>query len=372
MPAYKTHTLKLAYELFKGIDHGDVQYIYRGQFTPEINHQILLLSEMNLSSTIDKSSLRKKILFIMIEGLQNITRHQSNSLNNKPEGSSLFIAQQKDEHFYITTGNIIEQRIVPLLKQRIDTINTMDKESLRQYSTKTLAKGELSKKGGAGLGLIEIARKSGNKLNYAFKSIDNDLSYYYFNTMITTYENQKHDAFPDNRYSLENIKNLHDVLNKENILLNFKGFFTQDHLLNLLTIIEEKMHLSTSSLKIIKVLTELFQNIVQHGEALEKDQNGKPGIIMLNEYKGQYFLTAGNFIKNNTVPSIRKKIEHLNQMDIEQLNQYYKETMRQPGSTESAGLGFIDIRLKTKKPLNYNFYTIDALYSFYTIQATIN
>ena len=41
-----------------------------------------------------------------------------------------------------------------------------------------LSVSEFSDKGGAGLGLIEMAKKTGNKLDYDFVSLDNDYSYF--------------------------------------------------------------------------------------------------------------------------------------------------------------------------------------------------
>ena len=43
---------------------------------------------------------------------------------------------------------------------------------------KPTGNGKLSKKGGGGLGLIDIAKKSRNKLGYSFKEIDEDYSFF--------------------------------------------------------------------------------------------------------------------------------------------------------------------------------------------------
>ena len=41
-----------------------------------------------------------------------------------------------------------------------------------------MGNGKLSEKGGGGLGLIDIAKKSRNKLGYSFKEIDKDYSFF--------------------------------------------------------------------------------------------------------------------------------------------------------------------------------------------------
>ncbi len=80
---------ELTLDVFRKVQHNDFQYIYRGRFTQIINEEILALSEMNLSKIIDKSIIRKRIYFIMLEGLQNITRHEHKVQQTSPSQSSI-------------------------------------------------------------------------------------------------------------------------------------------------------------------------------------------------------------------------------------------------------------------------------------------
>jgi hypothetical protein len=43
---------------------------------------------------------------------------------------------------------------------------------------------DVSEKGGAGLGLVDMARKSGDQLSYQFDTIDKKLSFFSFKTVI--------------------------------------------------------------------------------------------------------------------------------------------------------------------------------------------
>ena len=60
----------------------------------------------------------------------------------------------------------------------------MDKEELREYYQLSLNNSMVSNKGTAGLGMIDIARKSGNKLEYEFLEIDKDFSFFSLNVKI--------------------------------------------------------------------------------------------------------------------------------------------------------------------------------------------
>ena len=63
-------------------------------------------------------------------------------------------------------------------------INGMDDEQLREEYKKALSSNEMSDKGTAGLGFIDIARKSGEKLYCEFEDADDDHVFFYFETRI--------------------------------------------------------------------------------------------------------------------------------------------------------------------------------------------
>ena len=56
--------------------------------------------------------------------------------------------------------------------------NALDKDGLRSYYKEVLDNGQYSVHGGGGLGMIDIARKSGNKLEYDFSDVNDDFGLY--------------------------------------------------------------------------------------------------------------------------------------------------------------------------------------------------
>ena len=61
-----------------------------------------------------------------------------------------------------------------LLESRLEKLNNSSPKDLKHLFLKQMIEGELNEKGGAGLGLIDIARKSGNKLYYHFVPYDSN------------------------------------------------------------------------------------------------------------------------------------------------------------------------------------------------------
>jgi hypothetical protein len=79
----------------------------------------------------------------------------------------------------LNTANLVGNSVVPKLTNDINTINSFDDPAkLKEYYLEHLENNELSDKGGAGLGFITIAMKSGNKLGANFNSLNDKFSHF--------------------------------------------------------------------------------------------------------------------------------------------------------------------------------------------------
>ena len=93
--------------------------------------------------------------------------------------SAIFMVCRNSENRYsIVTGNHILNTNVESLKGKIDKVNAMTGEELKTYYREALGNSVLSAKGGAGLGMIEMARKSGNRIEYRFDPVNDRLSFF--------------------------------------------------------------------------------------------------------------------------------------------------------------------------------------------------
>jgi hypothetical protein len=91
----------------------------------------------------------------------------------------IFMIGIKNNKYSIYTGNFIEIANVELLKSQLDHFNELDKKSLAElYKTNLLVERKEKEKDGAGLGLIDVARYSSDRLGYDFKSIDEFSSFF--------------------------------------------------------------------------------------------------------------------------------------------------------------------------------------------------
>lgn len=157
--------------------------IYEGEFTQEITKAVLAMAEKNLDSIGEESNIKRKVFNVMVECLQNICKH-SDSIPSQKEKDAIFMIGKEDGGYMITSGNYILKENVEALTRKLEQINSLDKDGLKALYKDLITNGEMSDKGGAGLGFVDIARKSGQKLGYDFQPVNDQFSFFSFVTQI--------------------------------------------------------------------------------------------------------------------------------------------------------------------------------------------
>lgn len=153
---------------------------FKGEVTSGLLASILKLLECKIEESEEPIIIKRKITNIVVECLQNLFHHTEKFDNSSKisVNTVLFIVLKKVNEYTIITGNYILTKNVIILKNKLDLINSLDKLELKNIYRKTLTNGQISNKGGGGLGIIDIARRSGKELSYKFDKIDEKYSFY--------------------------------------------------------------------------------------------------------------------------------------------------------------------------------------------------
>jgi hypothetical protein len=149
--------------------------IHKGDFSQHTIVPILRMIEDNIRDLADRGYSRKKIFHVLVEILQNVSKH-GYEFRNTREG--IFMMGLANDKFRIYTGNFILNTHIKQLEELLVSLNTMTKKQLDELYKLTLHLGVYTSKGGAGLGLIDIARDSSEKLFYGFYPVDDKVSFY--------------------------------------------------------------------------------------------------------------------------------------------------------------------------------------------------
>jgi hypothetical protein len=173
--------LEFVYDFYKTMKAHEITLVYEGEITHQITKAFTSLAESNMKEEAETGPVQKRVFHVMVECLQNISKHaedNSNIEDSSFSGRGIFLVSKGDQEYNITTGNIIDNRRIKELKDMLERINKLDKPGLKELYKEQIQKGKLSDKGGAGLGFIDIKRKTGKQLIYHFLPITEYTSFF--------------------------------------------------------------------------------------------------------------------------------------------------------------------------------------------------
>ncbi|MCC5920966.1 MAG: SiaB family protein kinase [Cyclobacteriaceae bacterium] len=178
--------MKYIYDLHNTMLNENLILVYEGEFTQEITKSVLAMAERNMDSMGEESSTKRKVFNVMVECLQNIVKHGEEHRNSDDpsKNNAIFMIGKREDEYLVISGNPIKDEHISSLKEKLEEINSLDKDGLKQLYKSIIKSGELSDKGGAGLGFVDMARKSGRKLLYDFHPMTDQYSFFSLTTVI--------------------------------------------------------------------------------------------------------------------------------------------------------------------------------------------
>ena len=349
------------FEYYRELENDRLSFIFNGDVSDDITDGIIRITEYNVNNFESLAKLSRRISFIMVECFQNVVRHGAKTETETAESSGgLFAARLMGDANYVSSINMIDVEEVSLLSEKLNQLNSIEKDKLRALYLEVLNNEEISSKGGAGLGLIQLARKAGQPLSYDFEDISEDLSNFYLSLKLT---NNESDTVPGE--ALRFTKEFDKKIKASDVLMIYKGDFGKDSILPIIQIIEEKMKGDSGSKAFFLILVELLQNVSRHNI----DNDNKDGIFMITEdADGAYWTAVGNVVDTDTKGVLIDRIDELNALDSMGLKQVYKKTLREGSFSDKggAGLGLIEIARKSSDKLGYSFNKLGDNKHFFT------
>jgi hypothetical protein len=170
-------------EYYSRLNGGEVLMAFKGSISSELISNVLEVVESKMDEFSESSKVRKKVYNVLVESLQNLYHHievlPDEMQKEFDDKFGVLVVSRQDDTYKITTGNFISREKVDVLRTKIDKINSMSRDELKDMYKFILNHQRLSEKGGGGLGLVDIARKTGNRLEYTFEKYNDN--YYFFN-----------------------------------------------------------------------------------------------------------------------------------------------------------------------------------------------
>jgi hypothetical protein len=350
-------------------------FIYRGAVTGPNSVSLLFLLEKDMLNSEFSLTGRKRLFMFVLESLQNVSRHMDLS---EHANMSLVVYSRNESGYTVTTGNVIHRDEEAGLREQLVFLNGLEKEELRELYREKLGSNNLSEKGGAGLGLIEMAKRTGNKLDFDFIKIGDELLYFIISKSVDTSGQSMNRGQEKLIFKGDNIMRLEKMMAENDILSVWSGHLTSDIEKQVLSFTETRMNEEDLALaaqrKIFNIMVECLQNISKYNPGPEIERElGLPVAMMVLEDNGVK-ITTGNIISNNSIPRLRAKLETVNSYDRKGLKELYRITLSGDKlNAEKTGiLGLIDIARKSRNKLDYDFDRVNEDYSYYSLSVLVD
>lgn len=162
-----------------------------------------------------------------------------------------------------------------------------------------------------------------------------------------------------------------------NVIFSYRGLVTSDLVTSVLSIMEERMEEEKQSRKMSKkvfnVMVECLTNV--YLDELKTSLGYDPSaLLLIKRVAGLYIVTTGSYIPTSSISDLKKFIDKINGLDVNELKALYQELLAQgePVSSGLTRLGIIDLARKSRNRLIYQFKYENEHYSFFTLESQIN
>ncbi len=157
---------------------------FNGSFSHSIIEEIGRAIRVYLEAEQLERGVISDVFAVYIEQTQNIRNYLTKKQLTDGETSSAIVTiAQKNGSYMISSGNcIMKEDVLPLTKY-LEKLNNLDKNELKLLYKEQMKKPADPLSNSAGLGLIDIARKSVSKLEFQFQNRDSDFDF--FNLFVT-------------------------------------------------------------------------------------------------------------------------------------------------------------------------------------------
>lgn len=344
-------------------------FSYRGPFHAELTSKFVGISEQTINSVDELKKINRKFSFLVVETFQNMLKHGGQTT------AGLFghYSFRNFKNFLsINSINLVEVDQVDHLVDMVNAINSLSEVELKTAWKSKLVNGEMSDKSGAGLGLLEIARRSGQEMNYKIED---------FNDEFKKFHNQVsylHSDLAKIDQKIDYINKTDDVnlfMREHGILFEYKGKINQKMIFPMMNIVEHSVSHEEKGSKKIKLVSHILMEMLQNIPITKIGNNNfRDGVCVVQKSNKDFILSTGNIVNKANLPKLKIRLDVLKSMSVNELKVLHFQRMKEvvtSAQKDSSQLGLIEIARFCNGRLGYEFVEVDEDHVFFTLKATI-
>lgn len=168
------------FELRDRFNRSNILLCFNGPISRSLIEEIGNALKNYLQADQAQPNAAMDVFSVYIEMTQNIRHYAMAHQYDDIESSATVVVARDDEHHYVVqSGNLVEKADGQALMAQVNALATMDKAALKAaYKTQLRQPRSESATSGAGLGLIDIARKSVQPLSATLTDLDHERSFF--------------------------------------------------------------------------------------------------------------------------------------------------------------------------------------------------
>jgi hypothetical protein len=169
------------------------------------------------------------------------------------------------------------------------------------------------------------------------------------------------------------------LMGDHQLIFGYRGSLCNDLVSAIIQLVDSKLKEQEAPFRqkksVINILIEGLQNSLFHSvEAKNKKVNGQPCLFLLGKRQGTYFIRIGNYIERQAQEGLKNKIDKLNAMDADEIQQMYLDVLDHGTLSDKggAGLGFLRIIRDSGNKIEYSFENSDDSTVFYSMEIVVS
>ena len=159
------------YDLFARLHDQHILFCFSGPASQGLVEGVGEVLKQKMEQDAAGSEIVRRVFAVFVEQMQNVIYYSADRVTGPPEQEGeirvgLVVVGREGEHFFVTTGNVMQAADAQGLADQIRRLQTMDKEQMKQHFKQQRRREAPSGSKGAGLGLIETARRASRPLEF--------------------------------------------------------------------------------------------------------------------------------------------------------------------------------------------------------------
>lgn len=148
---------------------------YNGEISDELMVSLGVILRNHFEAMGDGQKKARSVFSIFVEQVQNLIWHT----RGEERAAGMIVIAEQGSEVTLVCGNRVDRDKAEILRQTLESIQGVDKETIRQLYREGLSKSGSHDGPGAGLGLLQLARQSTQPLSFAFVETDaGDVEYF--------------------------------------------------------------------------------------------------------------------------------------------------------------------------------------------------